>query len=140
MKSQLSEPTSFEFCFPQLDTLALVENQRGEVVIHLTRDTFSAERKTCFVRELVAEGFIAEDYRWTSTESSFAPRNVKWLIDRAWLKQNPLIIAKTRRFMVRLLVGGLLLWLVLMTAVLCGAAGPDLSKALPQPTFNTTHG
>jgi len=140
MKTQLSEPTSFEFCFPQLDTLALVENQRDEVVIRLTRDTFSEERKLCFIRELAAEGFIPEEYRWFSIKTSFSPRRVNWLLDRTWLKPDPLIIAQTRRTMARVLVGGFLLWLVLMTAVLCGSAAAGLSKAHPQPTVHFTHG
>jgi hypothetical protein len=140
MKTHLSEPTSFEFCFPQLDTLALVENQRDEVVIRLTRDTFSAERKTHFIRELAAEGFIAEDYRWISTRTPFSTLRVSWLLDRAWLKPDPALIAKTRRCMVGLLAGGVLLWLILLTAVLCGAVGPDLSNAQPRSTVRSTHG
>jgi hypothetical protein len=140
MKIHLSEPTSFEFCFPQLDTLALVENQRDEVVIHLTRNTFSEERKTYFIRELVGEGFIAEDYRWSSTRTSFSSRRVNWVLDRAWLTPNPLMIAKTRRFMVRLLGGGLLLWFVLMTAMICGALEPALSKLPACPTVGSAHG
>jgi len=136
----LSEPTSFEFCFPQLDTLALVENQRDEVVIRLTRDTFPEERKLCFIRELAAEGFIAEEYRWFSTETSFSPRRVNWLLERTWLIPCPLMIAQTRRSMAGMLVGGFLLWLALMTAVLSGTPGPDLSKASPRPTVSFTHG
>ena len=140
MKTHLSEPTSFEFCFPQLDTLALVENRPEEVIIRLTRDTFTEERKTCFVRELAAEGFIAEDFRWASARTYFSPCHVNWLIDRSWLKHDPLMIAKTHRFMVRALAGGLLLWFVLMAAVLGGVIGPDLSNALSRPTVVSTHG
>jgi hypothetical protein len=65
---------------------------------------------------------------------------VQWQIDRTWLKQSPPMIAKTRRFMVRLLTGGLLLWLVLMTAMLCNASRADLSKTLPLHTVKLLHG
>ena len=140
MKTHLSEPTSFEFCFPQLDTLALVENRPEEVIIRLTRDTFTEERKTCFVRELAAEGFIAEDFRWASARTYFSPCRVNWLIDRTWLKHDPLMIAKTHRAMVRLLAGGLLLWLALMTATLGGIIGADLSNSNPHSTIGSTHG
>ena len=140
MNAQLSKPKSFEFCFAQLDTLALVENQKDTVVIRLTRDTFSEERKTCFVRELAAEGFIPDAYRWSMTCSSNLACRVLWLIDRSWLKLDPRMIAGTRRFMFRFLAGGLLLWVVLMTALLYSGDRPDLSTPHSSPTMQTTHG
>ena len=56
------KPRSFEFCFIHLDyTLVRVEELEGRVTIRATADTFSRRRKTSFIRELAAEGFISDE-------------------------------------------------------------------------------
>jgi hypothetical protein len=111
----------YEFCFPTLDTLVQVEAADNAVVIRATRDTFSEERKARFIRELAAEGFISDDYRWSLPAASAEFRGVRWLVDFSWLKLHPMLIARTRRFMIRLLSGALLAWLMMIGLVfLCG--------------------
>ena len=39
-------------------------------------------------------------------------------MDLSWLKIDPQMMAKTRRFMVRLIAGAVLLWLVMMAVLL----------------------
>jgi hypothetical protein len=70
----------FNFSFPNLETLVAVEKHGESIVIHATRDTFSAERKESFIRELAAEGFIQDDFRWFSMARWHNPRQVRWLI------------------------------------------------------------
>ena len=141
MKTHATEPESFEFCYPKLDTLVCVENGPDEVVIRATRATFSEEQKAYFVRELAAEGFIPVDYKWFSERSSFSGLPVvRWLVDCSWWKPSSTAEASTRRFMTRMLVGGAVLWLLLMTSVILGSMQHDLSR-VPQPvTVTRNHG
>jgi len=120
----------YEFCFPKLDTLVQVEAADEAVVIRASRDTFSEERKARFIRELAAEGFISDDYRWSPLGSSGGLGGVRWLVDFRWLKLDPLVIARTRRFMIRLLSGAILAWLMMIGLVfLCGPKSPATSPA-----------
>jgi hypothetical protein len=107
----------FEFCFPQLDTLILVEELATEVVIRATRNTFSEQRKIYFIRELAAEGFISDNYRWVTGFDSFSWLRVHWLLDASWLEPCQVQIARSRKFMIRLLAFTALLWLAMMTAL-----------------------
>jgi len=108
----------FEFCFPDLDTLVLVEEFNERLVIRSTRDTFSEKRKICFIHWLASEGFISESYQWYSDSESAKWLRVQWWIDYSWLKLDATQIARTRRFMVGLLIGAGLLWLGMMAALL----------------------
>ena len=63
MKTLTRIQRQFEFCFPNLDTLVLVEEFDDCLLIRATRNTFSEERKIRFVHELVAEGFVSESYK-----------------------------------------------------------------------------
>jgi hypothetical protein len=108
----------FEFCFPRLDTLVQVEETDGEVVIRATRDTFSEERKLSFIHELAEEGFIPDRYRWFALASYRGASGVCWLVDYSWLKLDEAMLARTRRFMVRILSSAALLWLVMMASLL----------------------
>jgi len=118
MKTNVSAPRTFEFCFPRHDTLVLVEDAGGEVLIRATRDTFTEERKLAFVHELAAEGFIPDRYLWCSTINQHDILGVRWLVDYSWLALNEAMLARTRRFVVRLLVASALAWLALMALVL----------------------
>ena len=111
----------FEFSFPQLDTLVQVEESEGEIVIRATRDTFTEARRASFIRELATEGFIPDQYRWAQLTDYRGASGVRWLIDHSWLKPNEAMVARTRRFMVRLLLGAGVLWLLLMTWLLLKA-------------------
>ena len=118
MQTQSAPPCCYEFYFPDVDTLVRVETSSVAVVIRASRNTFSEQRKRRFIHELAAEGFIPDDYEWLSLASSELSRGVRWLVDVSWLKIDPEMTAKTRRFMVRLIAGAALLWLVMMTVLL----------------------
>lgn len=64
MKTHAFAPRSFKSCFPSLDTLVLVEDLAGEIVIPASRNTFSGARKARIIRDRAAEGSIPDDYRW----------------------------------------------------------------------------
>ncbi|HZP60061.1 MAG TPA: hypothetical protein VFB27_07015 [Opitutaceae bacterium] len=117
MQSFSTETRRFEFYFPDLDTLVLVEESDGEVVIRASRDTFSEKRKRYFIRELAAEGFIPDSYEWFSLAQPGGFHGVRWLIDFSWVKLPPAIITRARNAMFRIFSGAALLWLVLMTFV-----------------------
>lgn len=114
MKATLSEPRVFEFYFPAMDTLLQVEEKEDAVVIRATRNTFSERRKAFFIRELAAEGFIPDSYRWLASGESPSVPGVCWLVDISWVELPKAALAGTHRFMMRLLAGGFLLWLALM--------------------------
>jgi hypothetical protein len=113
MKSIPGESRTFEFCFIELDyTLVRVEETAGEVTILATADTFSDHRKICFIRELAAEGFIPDGYRWFSlTSQETYTRGVRWLVDSSWLKLDEAILARTDRLVRRYILPVILLWL-----------------------------
>jgi hypothetical protein len=114
---------SYEFYFPQVDTLARVENSEGTVIIRTSRDTFSESRKACFVRELAAEGFIPDTYQWFSSSGADSFLGVRWLVDISWLQLPAAVLAGARRFMRRLLAGTALFWCLLMTLLFQGGLG-----------------
>jgi hypothetical protein len=84
------------------------------VVIRATRNTFSDERKACFIRELAAEGFIPEEFHWLPPAAGERSRSVRWLVDRSYFMPGPAFTAQTRRFMIRLLGAAALFWMLLM--------------------------
>jgi hypothetical protein len=114
MNSTDVSPHSFEFCFPSLDTLLLVNVDHDEVEICATRNTFSVERKLSFIRELAAEGFIPDRYRYFQLAEHAEAKGVHWRVDYSWLKLDEAMIAKTRQFMLRLFSGATLLWLLMI--------------------------
>ena len=117
MKATLSEPRVFEFYFPDVDTLVQVEDSEEAVVIRATRNSFSERRKRFFLRELAAEGFIADSYRWLASGETSSVPGIRWLVDFSWVELPQAALAQTRRFMIRLIAGAALLWLVLMLSV-----------------------
>jgi hypothetical protein len=114
MSTHALEPRSFEFYFPSLDTLVQVENLAGEIIIRASRNTFSEERKTCFLRELAVEGFIPDHYQWLAPAGREPAQGVRWLVDISCFRPDKALTAGTRRFMVRLLSSAALLWLMMM--------------------------
>ena len=142
MKTHSIEPQSFEFHFHDLDTLVCVEHrQDDEVVIRATRNTFSEERKLCFIRELVAEGFVPDDCQWFYHGSGTSGHTaIRWFVDYSWCKLNPNATAETRRFVVRILVGGILLWLLLMAGLFLSSTQRGLSSDHHSFTMSKTHG
>jgi hypothetical protein len=90
------------------------------VVIRATRDTFSEQRKAAFIRELAAEGFIADSYQWFSPARPGSYFGAQWVIDYSWLELSPYLLQCARSFMERTLMGGLALWLVLLASLFLG--------------------
>ena len=125
----------YEFYFADLDTLVRVESSPDDVTIRATRDTFSERRKLSFIHELAAEGFIPEDCAWVpAAGSGFAP-GVCWRIDVTWLKDSLPDQACARRFMLRLLGGATLLWLLLLAGVAWRATGSGSHSTHPPANF-----
>ena len=123
MKTTVHEQPSFDFYFGPLDTLVRVEEADEQVVIRATRDTFSEQRKAIFIRELAAEGFIPDRYRWFTAVGDASRLGVRWRVDVSWLNLSPELTAATRRFMLRVLGTATVLWFVLMTTLFLRSAG-----------------
>jgi hypothetical protein len=123
MKMHATPPRSYEFAFPQLDTLVRVDQAEDLVLIRATRDTFSSMRKESFIHELAAEGFIDDGYQSFSATEAHPACPLRWRIDVSWLKLDAEQAALTRRFVFRLFGGAVLLWLSLMVMIFMRAAG-----------------
>jgi hypothetical protein len=95
-----------------------VDESDDGVFVRATRDTFSERRKVCFIHELAAEGFIDDSYRWFSGFGQGTFLAVRWQVDYSWLKPDEAAVGRTRRFVVRLLGGAILLWLAMMSVIL----------------------
>lgn len=99
----------FEFSFPKLDTIVLVENLNDRVVVRVTRDSFSEERKVRFIRELAAEAFIPDCYQWYSGGGALAA-NLEWIVENPSVAVPKSAILTARRIMIKLLIGGAILF------------------------------
>ncbi len=117
MKAASIAAPCYEFYFAPLDTLVTVENLPQGPIIRASRHTFSAERKACFIRELAAEGFIADKYRW---DHAGAMEEVQWIVDRSAFMPDAARLAQTRRFVRRLVCSAAVLWLILMAGLILG--------------------
>lgn len=107
-----TRPATYDFFFGDLDTLIRVEELGGEVLVRCSRESFSPRRKEFFIRELAAEGFIPDEFRWMPLAEGIGSRGVKWVTDISWLEIPKALLERSRRFMIRLLVGSTALWLV----------------------------
>jgi len=135
MKSAPVERRAFEFCFLELDyTLVRVEEAAGDVTIRATADTFSRRRKINFIRELAAEGFIPDEYQWSSpSESGPHFRGVRWLVDGSWLKVDEALNARNHRLVRRFILPATLLWLLMLYLVFPAQNKPAGTRAKIQP-------
>jgi hypothetical protein len=116
VNTSVTKARVYEFDFPTLGTLLRVEESDGAVVVRATRDTFTDERKSRFIRELVAEGFIPDGCVWSPLNSPIAFRGVQWLVDlSSQPKRDSDSVARAHRYVTGLLSGGLLIWLALST-------------------------
>jgi len=120
-KTLIEDSGCFEFSFPRSDTLASVVCTADEVVIRISRDALTEERKAAFVRELASEGFIPDHYRWLHSVSGRTSARIRWLVDPSWWMPHPAVAARTSRLVARVLASAALLWLGLMVMVLCRA-------------------
>ena len=110
LREQLPQQTQFSTSNPE--NLILVENRGTRVLIRAARDNFSRPRKSCFIRELAAEGYIPGRYEGlTNLEVA---GGVNWVIDHSWVETPSAVRRRTNRFMFRLIGSSFLLWLALM--------------------------
>ena len=107
----------YDFDFPRLDTVVRVEECDGRVVIRATCDTFSAERKSCFVHELAEEGFISDRFRWCEPADT-DDACVRWVVDHSWGMPGEAAMGRTRRLVMALFGSATLLWLILLGGLL----------------------
>jgi len=130
MRTQKVSPVGFDFYFPELDTLVLVEcDDEDTVIVRATRDNFSEQRKIRFIRNLAAEGFIPDAFQFYSGSAAGFPE-VRWSIDYSWLEIPEAVKRRANRFMGRALVCGILLWIAAMRCVLfSGAVAASASAA-----------
>ena len=119
MKTALKHP-KYEFYHDQPYNLLLVEQNDDGVVIRAAWDNFSERRKTFFIKQIAAEGFIPDRYQWFSNFDDHGYTGIRWLIDRTWLKVHALPVEKAKKFMVRMLVGASCLWLIIMAMMALG--------------------
>jgi hypothetical protein len=125
MEPATPKPRTFEFCFIHLDyTLVRVEeDDNGRVTIRATADTFSKRRKLSFIRELVAEGFIADD-RWISRyDGEPDSPGIRWLVDWSWVKPDRSLSKRNHRWVKRWLLPIAAVWLVFIYLVAAGETG-----------------
>ena len=105
-------PAEAQFSTDNPENLILVENRRTGVLIRAARDNFSSPRKSFFIRELAAEGYIPGRYEGLGDLD--AETNLNWVVDRSWLRPSPALKQRTDRFMLRLLGFSFLFWLAIL--------------------------
>jgi hypothetical protein len=117
VKTTPTSQRSFQFRFPKLDMDLQVEIAVDEkVTVRASRNSFNAQRRDSFIRELASEGFIAESNLWKSLTGG---RGIRWIIDRSWMGFDELAAAYRRRVGIGIF-SGVLLGTVLMMALLFG--------------------
>jgi hypothetical protein len=72
---------TFEFAHCRPENLLRVEIGRTGVVISAYQGNFSPRDKEAFVRYLVDEGFISDQYRYFSTDRSETWAGLQWFVD-----------------------------------------------------------
>jgi hypothetical protein len=116
MKIRIHPDRSFEFYFPDVDTLLLVECSDDQVWIRATKDTFTERRKLHFLHTLAAEGFVPDRCQWISSlDASWLPAH--WAVDTSWVRIGEAVTTRTRKFMIRMLSCAAMLWLGMMVTL-----------------------
>ena len=123
MNNQPILACSYDFYFPDVDTLIRVESMPQSVIIRASRNTFTERRKRSFIHELAAEGFIPDDYESLSLAGSEISRGACWVIDFSWLRISAATHALADRFMHRLLGVVFASWIVQMAFLWLHRAG-----------------
>lgn len=121
MNAEEKAVREFQFYLRDVDTHLKVTTGGNEVLVRATRDRVSQRRKTFFVRELAAEGFLPDAYAAYVQEKAGDSLPVVWVVDRSWEEFSSGPLNGTNRFMFRLLAWGCLLWCVLLALLLAGA-------------------
>ncbi|PTX92574.1 hypothetical protein [Opitutus sp. ER46] len=117
MNTPALKTRSYEFTFPDVDTLLKVETPDPEtVIVRATRNSFSERRKIAFIRQLAAEGFIADGCQWYPLPAGMP--QIHWVVDVSWLRLSQAAKAHSRRLTFFLVGGGLVAWTGLLTSLL----------------------
>ncbi len=106
-------PAPIQFSTHNPENIIVIENHREGVTMRAAYDNFSMRRKAFLVRQLAAEGYIADRYE-ACTEDTW-PRSLDWMIDRSLLVMGPQARRRSRRAMQRLILGACALWIAEMT-------------------------
>ncbi len=153
MRAQRVLAREFQFYFPDLDNIILVECHEDEsVTIRASKNNVPVERKIFFIRKLAAEGFIPDNFQWFSG-SPDGSNGILWIKDYSWLKNNNQALKqKSGRFVKGALVAACVLWMVMMRIVMVsnhsatiaktGTHSPDrtlLATGQPLPELNGEH-
>ena len=97
--------------------LIVVERAGARALIRAAQDNFSPRRKAFLIRQLAAEGYIADRYE-QFTEDAPVP-GLTWVIDRSLLFVGPEATRRTRRIMRGVIAGGCVLWLLEIALAFC---------------------
>src|SRR5258708_3668079 len=98
-------PKQFEYIHHQPENFILVENEEdGEVLIRAARNNFSQRRKTAFIREMAAEGFIPDHLQWFPETNTYGFMGVKWVVDHSWVRIHSAARRKAKRAVVTMLI------------------------------------
>jgi hypothetical protein len=101
-----------------------VEVDGDEVTVRASRNGFSEQRKSAFIRELASEGFIPDAHRWYfALDGDGFGRGVRWVIDPSILETEEDIRARSRRFTLGLFSGTLAGTALLMGLLFTGNLG-----------------
>lgn len=112
----------FEFYFRDVDTHVQVEMPDPEtILVRASRNSFSESRKARFIRHLAAEGFIPDGCQWYPLPSGLP--QIRWVMDVSWIKLSDSARARTRRVMLTLLGGGVVVWTALLSGILLTQGG-----------------
>ena len=122
MKSLPLVTRQYVFRFPHLSTVVQVEVIGNAITIRASGDTFSRRRKISFLRELVAEGFIPDEYQWSSFSAVRSDYPIVWVVDRSGFEVIEENLA-SRRLAIRLVTATALMVALLMGALFSGHLG-----------------
>ncbi|HEY4990105.1 MAG TPA: hypothetical protein VII09_09875 [Opitutaceae bacterium] len=138
MKSIPLECNRYEFRYPHINTVLLVDVQGDAVTVHASRDSFSPERKASFIRELASEGFIPDEHRWYSSHSFQARHTgITWVVDLSWLRIDERALAQTRRSLMKFIVVGTALLAFMMALLFTDNLGNVRVRSSPVPQRTT---
>lgn len=104
MRKQKLLAKEFEFYFSDLDNMLRVQcGEDGRVIVQCTQDNVPEKRKTFFIRELAAEGFIPDEYQWFSGTTTESLR-VQWVKDWSWVKVPETMGGRSVKFLLAVFV------------------------------------
>jgi hypothetical protein len=124
VKSKSVQIRQYNFSFPRKDMQLRVDVDGEEVTVRASRNGFSEQRKSAFIRELASEGFIPDAHRWYfALDGDGFGRGVRWVIDRSIMDTDEAIRVRSQRFTLGLFSGTLAATALLMGLLFTGNLG-----------------